>query len=245
MKNQIIVGAGEIGHCVSKIVQGLTFFHDPAKNLFARGQTGVLHICYPCTDQQKFIADAVYYIGEFKADLVFIHSTVPVGTTDKLIEAVKGQNKRIIFTPVRGRHQTLPYHVQAFTKYFAPALQEDEKLIRSVFPFISAIIYKDAKSVEFAKIMCTTYLGWCLLYEKEMYRLCKEHGLDYVLAYQSFNVTYNEKCNDEVYPKIFARPIYQHMEGPIGGHCVMPNLELEDNFITKTIKEYFDGTEST
>lgn len=260
MYNNLIIGAGEIGHTISKIVQGLTFFHDEYKgfdyynsflteedngiisNIDPNFYCEIIHICYPCKDQEEFIKVTNIYIKDFKPQAIFIHSTVPVGTTDKIIEL--NPNLTIIYSPVRGRHVTLPDHVRKFIKYFAPATEEDKdkiELINSIFPFIQNVIVTDSRDLELAKIMSTTYLGWNLLFEKEMFKVCEENGLNFDFVYKEFNQSYNEMCNDEVYPERFKRPIYDHMEGPIGGHCVIPNLELDDNFITKTMKEYFNN----
>jgi len=260
MKNNVIIGAGEIGHTISKICNGLTFFHDPHLGVFATDEEGdnyhkdvVLHICFPCKDQFLFTEIVEFYINLFEPEAVFIHSTVSVGTTDKIIE----QNDKdliILYTPVRGRHETLPDHVRKFVKYFGPVdcplLANNEEvmrlpeveLIHEIFPFIKFSIVDNARDIEMAKIMSTSYLGWNLLFEKEMYKMCKENDLDFKFVYSEFNKSYNDQCNDEVYPERFKRPIYDHVEGPIGGHCVIQNLELDDNFITKTMKDYFNGS---
>jgi len=71
---------------------------------------------------------------------------------------------------------------------------------------------------------------------KYIHKWCVQNGIDFDIAYTEFNKTYNDG-----YEKLgklnVVRPYLKHMDGKIGGHCVMPNLDfLVDSEITNLIK---------
>jgi len=194
----------------------------------------ILHVCIPWSD--KFV-DVV--VGEIERnaelELVIIHSTVKVGTTEEI-------NKRIgrmvcVHSPVRGIHPNLVEGLRTFVKYVGA---DDDTLFRRAIVHLERMgieIVEDgggSRDTEMAKIMSTTYYGWNIIFEKEMKRLCDREGLDFDLVYSDWNKTYNEG-----YRKLgmghVVRPVLEDMPGKIGGHCITPNCKLIDTFLTRTI----------
>jgi len=75
------------------------------------------------------------------------------------------------------------------------------------------------ETLELAKIVCdTSYLGWLVNYAQ----------ISNVIA-KDFNVNYDEmwEFSDEIHKILGNRP--KMFPGFIGGHCVIPNLELIHN----------------
>ena len=72
------------------------------------------------------------------------------------------------------------------------------------------------ETLELAKILCdTSYLGWLINYAKLTNMVAIQHGVNYDEMW-SFAEEIHERLGNR--PKMFP--------GFIGGHCVIPNLEL-------------------
>ncbi len=83
------------------------------------------------------------------------------------------------------------------------------------------------ETLELAKIICdTSYLGWLINYSQISNQIAK-----------SFDVNYDEmwSFSDEIHKFLGNRP--KMFPGYIGGHCVIPNLELINNETLNLIKK--------
>ena len=83
------------------------------------------------------------------------------------------------------------------------------------------------ETLELAKIICdTSYLGWLINYAQ----------LSNMIAIQ-YNVNYDEmwSFSDEIHKLLGNRP--KMYPGFIGGHCVIPNLDLMHNQTLDLIKK--------
>ena len=112
----LIVGLGEVGHTLFELFRESGKFDvygfdiDKKKMQEVVGEEkpenriDVMHICYPCPDQEKFIETTLQYVGRFKPRLTIIDSTVPPGTTRKIHELAKIS---ITHSPIQGTHKSL------------------------------------------------------------------------------------------------------------------------------------------
>ena len=85
-------------------------------------------------------------------------------------------------------------------------------------------------TLELAKILCdTSYLGWLINYSQ----------ITNVIA-KTYDVDYDEMWifSDEIHKLLGNRP--KMYPGYIGGHCVIPNLELINNQTLNLIKKMND-----
>ena len=83
------------------------------------------------------------------------------------------------------------------------------------------------ETLELAKILCdTTYLGWLINYSQITNVIAKNFGVDYDEMWT---------FSDEIHKFLGNRP--KMYPGHIGGHCVIPNLELINNKTLNLIKE--------
>jgi len=235
----LIIGKGEIGNTIGDVLREnnqKVFFYDSNPKLSENisGMTfSIIHICFGYSD--TFVESVNKYFDDFKPSIVIVHSTIKPGTSKKIIEHVINY----IYSPVRGRHKnTLLEHVMAFDKYFYATTQKAIEKMHFIFSNISLQRVKSVESLETAKIMCTSYMYWCLMFQKVMYDYCIENKLDYNFIYKEWNETYNNMCDDETFPKRFSRPIYDNMPGGIGGHCLVPNISLIDNQITEILRKF-------
>lgn len=225
MKN-LVIGLGEIGSAIQEILE--CEGHDPFKNKIAEGQYDVIHICLPYN--KNFIKIVKEYQKIFSPKLTIIHSTVPIGTNDKL---------KSVASPCRGIHPYLKEGIITFDKGFGGEYGKEASLI-----FKDKLkgnpIYADNRSIEAGKLWCTTQYGLNIILEKEIYKYCKENNLDFNIVYTLWNKSYNEGYEKLGCPQ-FKKYILEHREGKIGGHCVLPNLPLLKGKIANFIKKINDS----
>ncbi len=221
----LIVGYGEVGKAINSVFTDADIVDlDNRRILKHESPYNVMHVCFPYSE--SFIDYVEGYKNEFKPDLVIVHSSVPVGTCAKL---------RAVHSPVRGVHPHLEKGIRTFLKYFGGA---DVGAITAADIFenngIKTCVISDSKTTEAAKLWDTTQYGVMILLEKEIHKFCKENDVDFDTVYRHFNESYNEG-----YTKLdmshVVRPSLIHMDGPIGGHCVVQNAHLLDTPSAKRI----------
>lgn len=237
IKNVGIIGFGQIGQAIKELaskkyrVYALDINLDEIKD----NKIDILHLCFPFS--KSFIKNAVGYINKIKPQLVIIESTVAPGTTQKIAKKIKTE---ICHSPVRGVHPHLLEGVKTFEKYIGPASPNSAKMASKYYRSlgVKVKIFDNSLTSELAKIMCTTYYGWNIIFEKEMYKLCQKTGANFDQAYTTWNKTYN-KGFSKLGMKYVVRPVLKHVDGPIGGHCVVPNCEILNkhlpNLISRTV----------
>lgn len=189
-----------------------------------------LHICYPYTE--RFIEQTRSYIDIYKPEITVIHSTVPVGTTAKVGEDV-------IHSPIRGKHPNISKGIWTFHKFIGG--RNRAKVIKIAHYFKKAKmktwIFDKPETTELAKILCTSYYGWNIVFCKEAKKICDQYGLSFSEVYGVSNDTYNlgwARLGETKY----IRPNLDPVPGKIGGHCIVQNCDLLDSKVTKLIKEF-------
>ena len=229
----LIVGAGEIGKSMFSVLDGKFDVHIRDKDSGPTGQFNYLHVCIPYSEE--FLSEVERYDYEYSPKIIVIHSTVPLGTIRKL-------GDKAVHVPIRGKHPNLAESIRKFRLYVGGNNRDYVTEIADMFRQVVDDVYMidttyPPETTELLKIMCTTYYGWNILFEKEMYRLCNELGVPYEVVYTDLNRTYNLGYTKAGMGQ-FTRPVLDHMPGPIGGHCVSNNCRLfPDSYITKLILE--------
>lgn len=205
----LIIGQGEIGKSLQAILN--CDIHDidplPVKHY------DIIHIAIPYSKKfNKIVKD---YKKRYTADYVVIHSTVPVGTSEKL---------GVCHSPVTGVHPHLTESMKTFTKFVsgtgADVIVEEFKTYG-----IPAVHIENSGNTEAGKLYSLLIYGINVLLEKEIYQYCKDKGLDYDVVYRQFVEMYNQG-----YSKMGMNHIkmYEltHKDGGIGGHCVLQNSPM-------------------
>lgn len=232
MKN-LVIGLGEVGSAIRNILDCEGY--DPMKGDFALGAdnvTGyeVLHICFPWSDD--FVSIVKKYQERWKPDMVIVHSSVPVGTCDP---------ERWVHSPVRGVHPNLEEGIRTFVKYFGGERAAEAGVIFNVLG-IPCIATERARNTEALKLLDTTQYGMMIKLQKEIHAWCVENNVDYLLAYEEANQTYNEGYMKLGRPEV-VRPYLKNQKGKIGGHCVIPNAHLIDAPFAKELLAFNDTLE--
>ena len=239
MEKNIVVGIGEIGKPILKLLSknSITVGFDLNRDLmderkfekYKKLKTSFLHITIPVTN--RFINDVLKLYKKFQPECVVIHSTIKPGTTEKL------QGKLpipVIYSATRGVHKRMSNDIKRYTKFFvistnAPrskwASSKYVKLMKRCG--IKTKKMSKPETLELAKIVCdTSYLGWLVNYAQLSNLIAIEHGVNYDEMW-SFS--------DEIHEFLGNRP--KMYPGYIGGHCVIPNLDLIHSDTLNLIKK--------
>lgn len=215
LHRQLIVGAGEVGQALATILH--RYFPVEIRDI---GQTDhecdVLHVAIPWQDE--FVTQVKEYADLHRAQLVVVHSTVPVGTCDE---------HGWVHSPVRGRHPHLDLGIAAFIKHVG-GLRAVEAAEVFEFAGIRTVIHPRAADTEAGKLWELVQYGLQISIERAIHVWCTANDLDFDTVYTQFANTYNHGYALTGDPQ-FIRPVIEHMPGPIGGHCIIQNAELLDH----------------
>jgi len=240
----LVVGLGEVGQALFDLfkesgwfmVYGLDVDLEKMRKIAgertAPEKVDVMHICYPCDDQEDFIQTTVEYVKKFNPKITIINSTVPPGTTQKIYELT---GKPIVHSPVRGMHRgagTMKKYIVALTKYVGGVTSESSQLACKHFQKIGlkTKILKSPIETELAKLFETTYRAWMIACFHEMHRISRHFNADFYEVVDFLEDTHRARLD---------RPVM--FPGVIGGHCLIPNAKLlmksyESEFIRLLLK---------
>src|ERR1019366_2077000 len=216
-KNVIVVGLGEVGkpllQLISKHQDVVGVDIAPPEQRIT--DVGILHVCYPF-EIRDFIGETVRYIELFKPELTIINSTVAVGTTRAVAERTSAA---VVNSPVRGKHVRMFEELSKYVKFIGAIDPAAGEMAADHFQSIGmkTKVLSSPEATELAKLTETTYFGLMIAWAQELERYCDRSGADY----------------DEIvsfYEEIKFFPLVKYSPGIIGGHCVMPNLEILSKF---------------
>ena len=235
----VVVGLGQIGKPILKLISKSTIVvgFDKNANLINKSkfekyeniETRFMHLCIPFNKQ--FLKNTLTLYRKFLPKSIIIHSTIRPHTTKQIQHELPIP---IIYSPVRGVHKRMLNDLKKYKKFFgveknAPNKEWATKTYSSLMRNSGVKTKKISNSttLELSKVICdTSYLGWLINYSQISNIIAKQHGVDF----------------DEMW--LFADEIHQHLgnrpkmfPGYIGGHCVIPNLELINNQTLNLINE--------
>jgi UDP-N-acetyl-D-mannosaminuronate dehydrogenase len=211
----VIVGLGEVGkpllELVSKHHEAVGVDVSPPIERVERPD--VMHVCYPF-EITDFVGETVRYIERFEPALTIVNSTVAVGTTRAIAERTGAP---VVHSPVRGKHARMLQDVAKYAKFVGAIEAATGKAAAEHFESLGlgTRVLSSPEATELAKLTETTYFGLMIAWAQEVERYCDRlgPGLDY----------------DEVvsfYEEVGFFPPVKYFPGVIGGHCVMPNIEI-------------------
>ncbi len=217
----VVVGLGEVG---KPLLELTSEYHEtvgvditPLENL---GSVDVLHICYPF-QIKNFIQETARYIERYQPAVTIINSTVGVGTTRAVAEL---SGALVVNSPVRGKHARMLSEMKSYTKFIGALDQKAAALADAHFQSVGlkTKILSSPEATELAKLSETTYFGVLIAWAQELERYCDAAGASYdeIVSFQ-----------EEI--KFF--PPVPYFPGIIGGHCVMPNIEILSAFKASAI----------
>jgi UDP-N-acetyl-D-mannosaminuronate dehydrogenase len=209
----VVVGLGEIGKPLFELVSERydAVGVDIARTAADVFDVDVMHICYPF-EIVDFVGETMRYIERFRPAVTIVNSTVAVGTT-RAIAARTGA--AIVHSPVRGKHARMREELLKYTKFVGAIDGLSGKHAAAHFESIGmqTRVLASPEATELAKLSETTYFGLLVAWAQEVERLCDQMGPEYedVVSF---------------YEEIPFFPPVKYFPGVIGGHCVMPNIEI-------------------
>lgn len=238
----IILGMGEVGETLFDLLVdrkfdciGIDLDNSKCKNYTENKiieNPQYLHVCLP-GELEKFTDIVIEWINKIKnIQVVVIHSTVKPGTTKSIQER---SSIPILFSPVRGVHRRFLEDIKKYTKFISfdntEINSEIKKDLENRFEKVEWM--STTKTAELAKILVdTTYYGWLINYAQITKMICEKENVDFDEMW---------KFADEIHENLGNRP--KMFPGIIGGHCVIPNLNLveyENLDVIKTINEMYE-----
>lgn len=238
----IILGMGEVGETLFDLLVdrkfdciGIDLEDSKCKNYTENKiieNPQYLHVCLP-GELEKFTDIVIEWINKIKnIQVVVIHSTVKPGTTKSIQER---SSIPILFSPVRGVHRRFLDDIKKYTKFISFDNKEINSEIKKDLEkrFRKVEWMSTTKTAELAKILVdTTYYGWLINYAQITKMICEKENVDFDEMW---------KFADEIHENLGNRP--KMFPGIIGGHCVIPNLNLveyENLDVIKTINEMYE-----
>ncbi len=192
-------------------------------------RTELLHVCIPYSE--KFERNVLNLVSRFKPNAIVIHSTIKPGMTEKL---QKKLTIPVIYSATRGIHKRMAYDLKRYRKFYsvydwAPKSDWAKKIFANRMKKVGVKTKQMSTplTLELAKIVVdTSYYGWLINYAQISNMIAIKNKVDYDEMW-SFA--------DEIHKYLGNRP--KMFPGFIGGHCVIPNLDLLDENTIKLIKE--------
>lgn len=238
-KKNVVVGLGEIGSPILQLISrtNIAVGYDINQNLvdeeklrkFEKLPTLLLHICIPFS--KNFSKNVNSLFKKFNPEIIVMHSTISPGTTSELQSILPIP---IIYSATRGVHKRMLRDLKRYTKFFAiePDAPNRQWAINTYKKTMKKSKVKTKQmsmpiTLELAKIVVdTSYYGWLITYSQ----------LSNMIAIKN-KVSYDEmwQFSDEIHKFLGNRP--KMFPGFIGGHCVIPNLNLIKNDTLDLIKE--------
>lgn len=216
-KRVVVIGLGEVGRPLLQLLSGyysvIGVDITPPKEPL--GSVDVLHICYPF-EIKDFVGESARYINLYKPKVAVINSTVGVGTTRAVAERT---GSAVVHSPVRGKHVRMLEELAKYTKFVGASDRTIGKYVAEHFEGagMKVKVLASPEASEVAKLTETTYFGLMIAWAQEVERYCDRANLDYeeVVSF---------------YDEISFFPSTKYFPGAIGGHCVMPNIEILRKF---------------
>ena len=239
IKKNVVAGLGEIGKPILQLISksALAIGFDTNGKIMDKNRyekyknspTLILHICIPFT--KKFNDNVISLFKKFTPEIIVIHSTVSPYTTNKL---QKRLDIPIIYSATRGVHKRMLSDLKKYSKFYAfdPKTSGGKSAGSQYSQLMKKCGVKTKKmtnplTLELAKIIVdTSYYGWLINYAQ----------LSNVIA-QKNKVDFEEMWSfaDEIHKFLGNRP--KMFPGFIGGHCVIPNLDLINDKTLNLIRE--------
>ena len=238
MKKDIVAGLGEIGLPIYKIISRNfpVYGYDIDKKLISKNpkkfenySVRFLHICIPFN--KFFLPNVLKLNKRFLPESIVIHSTIKPKTTQNL---QKKLSIPIIYSATRGVHKRMASDLKRYIKFFAldNKIKNSALMSKTYVNLMKKCGIKTKKisnpiTLELSKIICdTSYYGWLINYAQMSKMIAEKYKVDYDEMW-SFS--------DEIHKYLGNRP--KMFPGFIGGHCVIPNLQLIDEHSLDSINK--------
>jgi UDP-N-acetyl-D-mannosaminuronate dehydrogenase len=209
----LVVGVGEVGGSLAEVLErGHRVARLDLKPAAIDAPVEVMHVCFPFSSRSQFESAVREYIRRFQPRLTIINSTVLPGTTRNVAKAT---GAAIAYSPVRGKHARMAEELLRYAKFIAALEPGAAAMAREHFETagMKTRLIDAPETLELAKLAETTYFGVIIAFAQELNRYAQAAGANY----------------DELadfFEEVQFLPSAKYYPGFIGGHCVIPNINL-------------------
>jgi len=211
----LIAGFGEVGRGVYEAFKD---YHDidwidvDVSNT-TQDQYEILIIFFGYTD--NFVESVKKYQDTFKPTATLIFSTVPIGTTRQIENAVH--------CPIEGKHPDLKDSIRLFERFIGGI--NTTAIMFFMQAGIQTYSYDEPETTEICKLLSTTNYGINIEYARFSKELCDQYSVNYE-SVKFYNRAYNRLYSSMIIDNPYQRYILDPPKGNIGGHCILQNLPL-------------------
>jgi len=220
-----IIGMGEVGTALYEIlktkyeVTGFDYATGPSR------ECEIMHVCIPHSDNLPEIVKS--YAEAQNPKFIVIHSSVKVGTTDKVRELT---GIPCFHSPIRGRHPQMKKGILTYVKYISYDEKTycfDAQKIANYFEAcgIKTKVVKGLKTTELMKLLELCRYGVYLAFAKEQESICEHFGLDYESVVNEYERTRSEGLSMLGLGDL-RNPILTPFKDFVGGHCTVEDMDL-------------------
>lgn len=212
----LVIGLGETGKPLFDILKDKfpnTMGYDPKVDevLPFVSEDCILHICIPYSE--SFVNVVGLYQETYSPHITVIHSTVPIGTTSKI--------KNAVHSPIIGRHNRMKSDMLKYLKWIGG--QRNEQLV-NVFREAGFRIrhVSNPEETEALKLLCLAKYGMSIAFAHYCKKIADEYSFD--LGYHDV-YSWDADINSVIEPQL-RRPMIVLKDEKIGGHCVIQNTKI-------------------
>lgn len=223
MKSSII-GLGEVGAGLFSILKNhyeIQWFEKGSDPHFG---TEIMHICIPWSE--TFVSTVKQYADVQQPTYIVNHSSVPVGTTEKLYSLT---NVPCFHSPIRGKHPDMTGGILNYVKYIGTDLHDAviNEQVCSYFEKagIKTKLIVGTKTTELAKLLELSRYGTYIAFAKEQEKICKHFGVDYATCVTQYEQTRSEGLI-RINRQDLCQPLLYPFKDYVGGHCTVEDMEI-------------------
>src|ERR1035437_1185202 len=229
----LVVGLGEVGKPLYTILKkrepgtiGIDI--EPAS---IDKHVGIMHICFPFRDTDQFQGAVVGYARKYTPQVIVINSTAVPGTTRSIESEIAIP---CVYSPIRGKHTKMMDELYTYVKFVAGTDAQATERVQAHFKAagLQSETMTTPEALELAKLLETTYFGLLIAWAQEMNRFSDVLNADYF----EFGKFFREIA---YLPNVLFQP------GFIGGHCVMPNIDLLQQRFPSEFLQVVKGSNET
>lgn len=215
--NQVIIGYGEIGQAVGKVI-GEHAYIDLKNATKIPDNIELMHICLPYSD--VFEETVHEYIDKYRPQHILIWSTVPVGTTERF-------GLFAVHSPIEGKHPDLEMSIRQMERWVGVFIRGEAQYFTEYFQKLGlrVRVVGSPKFTEALKLLSTTEYGVNIEFARYKAAVAEDIGMDFELT-KEWNREYNKLYKNLGMEKRFQKFVLDAPDGPKGGHCVVPNARL-------------------
>ncbi len=222
-KTVVVAGCGEIGLAIWQLSRGgfeQVIVEDPQYGEAepAKYEVAALHVAIP-GGLPNFVDIIDGYVTKYNPNIILFHSTTIPGIIDKLIDRF-GVDK-IVHTQVHGKHsgERMRRDMLRYPKFVATTSDRAFEKAKDVLVGMGhapedIVRLSSPMAGEMTKILATTFFGYLIVWAQEIERISEKCGVSYeeLMAFTRLQTDDYDIANK--------------FPGEIGGHCVMPNIEI-------------------